>query len=138
MTYCVGLKLNAGLVLLSDTRTNAGLDNIATYRKMFFFENPGERIIAIMTAGSLSVTQTTLARLHEAVDDEMADETTSIMLAPTMLQAGTACGVALSHSFNAPHSSTSKWLQLIHRSVAGSIRVFTASYSSGNMRRMPA
>lgn len=40
MTYCVGLKLNAGLVLLSDTRTNAGLDNISTYRKMFFFENP--------------------------------------------------------------------------------------------------
>ena len=53
MTYCVALKLNAGLVLLSDTRTNAGLDNIATYRKMFFFEEPGERVIAIMTAGRL-------------------------------------------------------------------------------------
>ena len=56
MTYCVGLKLNAGLVLLSDTRTNAGLDNISTYRKMFHFENPGERVIVVMTAGSLSVT----------------------------------------------------------------------------------
>ena len=41
MTYCVGLLLNEGMVLLSDTRTNAGLDNISTYRKMFFFEEPG-------------------------------------------------------------------------------------------------
>ncbi|TRW98669.1 peptidase [Paracoccus sp. M683] len=98
MTYCVGLKLNIGLVLLSDTRTNAGLDNIATYRKMFFFENPGERVIAIMTAGSLSVTQTTLARLQEAIDDEMADETTSIMKAPTMLQVATLIGDALSRT----------------------------------------
>ena len=43
MTYCVGLLLDAGIVCLSDTRTNAGLDNISTYRKMFFFENPGDR-----------------------------------------------------------------------------------------------
>ncbi|MCQ0969266.1 peptidase (plasmid) [Paracoccus sp. TK19116] len=98
MTYCVGLKLNAGLVLLSDTRTNAGLDNIACYRKMFFFENPGERVIVIMTAGSLSVTQTTLARLEEAVEDEMADETTSILLAPTMLQVASIIGDSLSRT----------------------------------------
>ncbi|AUH65328.1 peptidase [Paracoccus zhejiangensis] len=98
MTYCVGLKLNAGLVLLSDTRTNAGLDNIAIYRKMFFFENPGERVIAIMTAGSLSVTQTTLARLHEAIDDEMADETTSILKAPTMLQVASMIGDCLART----------------------------------------
>ena len=57
MTYCVGLLLNEGMVLLSDTRTNAGLDNISTYRKMFTFEDPGERVIAILTAGSLSVTR---------------------------------------------------------------------------------
>ena len=62
MTYCVGLLLNEGIVLLSDTRTNAGLDNISTYRKMFTFEEPGERVIAIMTAGSLSITQTSGVR----------------------------------------------------------------------------
>ena len=66
MTYCVGLLLDAGMVLLSDTRTNAGLDNISTYRKMFTFEEPDERVVVILTAGSLSVTQTTLARLEEA------------------------------------------------------------------------
>ncbi|MFV0386167.1 proteasome-type protease [Paracoccus sp. (in: a-proteobacteria)] len=98
MTYCVGLKLNAGLVLLSDTRTNAGLDNIACYRKMFFFEEPGERVITIMTAGSLSVTQTTLAQLEEAIEDEMADESTSILKAPTMLQAASIIGHTLSRT----------------------------------------
>jgi putative proteasome-type protease len=72
MTYCVGLLLNEGMVLLSDTRTNAGLDNISTYRKMFTFEEPGERVIVIMTAGSLSVTQTTIAQLREAIDDPEA------------------------------------------------------------------
>ena len=98
MTYCVGLKLDAGLVLLSDTRTNAGLDNISCYRKMFFFENPGERIITIMTAGSLSVTQTTIARLEEAIEDDLADETTSILKAPTMLRVATIIGDTLSRT----------------------------------------
>ncbi len=98
MTYCVGLKLNAGLVLLSDTRTNAGLDNIACYRKMYTFEVPGERVIVIMTAGSLSVTQTTLARLEEANHHEMADETTSILKATTMLQVATIIGDILSRT----------------------------------------
>jgi putative proteasome-type protease len=86
MTYCVGLLLNEGMVCLSDTRTNAGLDNISTYRKMFTFEEPGERVIVIMTAGSLSVSQTTIARLREAVEEPEATPETSLMLAPTMLK----------------------------------------------------
>ena len=53
MTYCVGMLLDRGLVLMSDTRTNAGVDNISTFRKMFHWEVPGERIIAVMTAGNL-------------------------------------------------------------------------------------
>lgn len=96
MTYCVGLLLNEGMVLLSDTRTNAGLDNISTYRKMFHFEEPGERVISIVTAGSLSVTQTTLARLREAIDDQDATEATSIMKAPTMLKVASIIGNTLS------------------------------------------
>ncbi len=85
MTYCVGLLLKAGMVLLSDTRTNAGVDNISTYRKMFTFEDPGERIVAIMTAGSLSVTQTAIARL----EDEIASGT-----GPSLMSADTMLGVA--------------------------------------------
>ena len=95
MTYCVGLLLNQGMVLLSDTRTNAGLDNIATYRKMFVFEAPGERVITILTAGSLSVTQTTIARIKEAIDDVDATEATSIMKAPTMLKVAEMVGNVL-------------------------------------------
>ncbi|MFV0292760.1 MAG: proteasome-type protease [Paracoccus sp. (in: a-proteobacteria)] len=98
MTYCVALKLNAGLVLLSDTRTNAGLDNIATYRKTFIFEEPGERIIALLTAGSLSVTQTTIARLQEAIEAPDANEAGSIMLAPTMLGVADIIGDALART----------------------------------------
>ncbi len=95
MTYCVGLLLKAGLVLLSDTRTNAGLDNISTYRKMFVFEDPGERVIAMMTAGNLSVTQTTLARLQEAIDDPDATHETSIMRSESMLGVATIVGETL-------------------------------------------
>lgn len=95
MTYCVGLLLNEGMVMLADTRTNAGLDNIATYRKMFVFEDPGDRVIAIMTAGSLSVTQTTLARLDEAMTDTEADGSTSIMQAPSMLRVAEMVGRTL-------------------------------------------
>lgn len=96
MSYCVGLLLRAGMVLLSDTRTNAGLDNISTYRKMFTFEEPGDRVIAIMTAGSLSVTQTALARLDEARRASDASPETSIMLAPSMLHVAELIGRTLS------------------------------------------
>lgn len=99
MTYCVGLLLKAGMVLLSDTRTNAGLDNIATYRKMFVFEDPGQRIVAILTAGSLSVTQTTIARLRDAIDEEAAGVDLagqSILTAPTMLRVAEIVGATLS------------------------------------------
>ena len=95
MTYCVGLLLNEGMVLLSDTRTNAGLDNISTYRKMFTFEDPGERVIVIMTAGSLSVTQTAIAQLREAIEDSDASPDTSIMLAPTLLKVAEIVGATL-------------------------------------------
>lgn len=95
MTYCVGLLLDEGMVLLSDTRTNAGLDNIATYRKTFVFSDPGERIVAIMTAGSLSVTQTTIARLQEQVSDMDPEGTPSIMTVPTMLQVAELIGRTL-------------------------------------------
>lgn len=95
MTYCVGLLLNDGMVLLSDTRTNAGLDNISTYRKMFVFEEPGERVIAVMTAGSLSITQTTMARLREAIEHPEDGDDASILTAPTMLKVAEIVGNTL-------------------------------------------
>lgn len=96
MTYCVGLLLDAGIVMLSDTRTNAGLDNISIYRKMFVFEDPGDRAITILTAGSLSVTQTVIAKLQHEIDRSDATPKTSILLAETMLDIAEIIGQTLS------------------------------------------
>jgi putative proteasome-type protease len=57
MTYCVGIRLNAGLVFLSDSRTNAGLDAISTFRKMIVYEKPGDRFMVLLSAGNLSISQ---------------------------------------------------------------------------------
>ena len=57
MTYCVGIKLDAGLVFMSDSRTNAGLDQISTFRKMMVYERPGDRFMVMLSAGNLSISQ---------------------------------------------------------------------------------
>ena len=62
MTYCVGMTLDKGLVMMSDTRTNSGVDNISVFRKMFHWCIPGERIISIMTAGNLATTQAVISQ----------------------------------------------------------------------------
>jgi putative proteasome-type protease len=95
VTYCVGLLLDSGLVMLSDTRTNAGFDNIACYRKMFAFESPGERVIVLLTAGNLSVTQTVVAKLVHETEREGAGPETSILQAPTMLEVAEIVGRTL-------------------------------------------
>ena len=137
MTYCVGLLLDAGIVCLSDTRTNAGLDNISTYRKMFTFEDPGERVIVIMTAGSLSVSQTTLAQLREAIEAPDATEETSIMLAPTMLQVAAIVGNKLAevreeidHKLSASQGASASMIVAGQRS-GGAMRLFLI-YPEGN------
>jgi len=68
MTYCVGVLLDQGLVLASDTRTNAGVDQVAIFPKMHIFEIPGERIITLMTAGNLAITQSIVRRLRESIE----------------------------------------------------------------------
>ncbi len=138
MTYCVGLRLKAGLVLLSDTRTNAGLDNISTYRKMFTFEEPGERVIVMMTAGNLSVTQTTLARLQEAIDDVDATHDSSIMKAETMLDVATIVGDMLSRVTSETRERMDRMTQAANASMivagqrkGGEMRLFLV-YPEGN------
>lgn len=69
MTYCLGIRLNDGLVFASDSRTNAGVDNISTFRKLFTFEQPGKRLICVLTAGNLAVTQSVITQLEEGLDD---------------------------------------------------------------------
>jgi len=65
MTYCVALKLNAGMVFASDSRTNAGVDQIACFKKMRTFVNPGDRAIVILSSGNLSITQNAINLLDQ-------------------------------------------------------------------------
>lgn len=65
MTYCVGMALEKGLLFMSDTRTNAGLDNISTFRKMTHWEVEGDRVLTLMTAGNLATTQALISLLDE-------------------------------------------------------------------------
>jgi putative proteasome-type protease len=67
MTYCVALLVDEGLVLASDTRTNAGVDQVGIFPKMHHFEVRGERMITLLTAGNLAITQLVVNRLREAV-----------------------------------------------------------------------
>lgn len=138
MTYCVGLMLNEGLVLLSDTRTNAGIDNISIYRKTFTFENPGERAIVIMTAGNLSVTQTVIAKLQEAIDDADATPATSILQANSMLGVAEIVGKMLSTvaqeiraKMNSMQQSASASMIVAGQRKGGTMRLFLI-YPEGN------
>ena len=81
MTYCVGMVLDKGLVFMSDTRTNAGLDNISTFRKMTIWETPGERVITLMSAGNLATTQAVVSLLDER-SKSPADRSPSILALP--------------------------------------------------------
>ncbi len=98
MTYCVGLYLQDGLVLLSDTRTNAGVDHISTFSKMHVFETPGERVIVAMTAGNLAISQAVINLLSEGLDgDDGAAET--LLTVPSMFRAARLVGRAVRQVF---------------------------------------
>ncbi|MCA8887821.1 MAG: proteasome-type protease [Parvularculaceae bacterium] len=94
MTYGVGLRLNRGLVFMSDTRTNAGVDNISTFRKMFTWRTPGERFMTMLTAGNLATTQAVVSMLDERTKTP-AERRPSILEAPTMFQAARIVGDTL-------------------------------------------
>lgn len=67
MTYCVSMLLDGGMVFLSDSRTNAGVDHINTFRKMNIFQRPGERVMVLMSSGNLAITQQLVSMLREAM-----------------------------------------------------------------------
>jgi len=95
MTYCVGLKLDRGLVMMSDTRTNAGVDNISVFKKMFVWEREGERSITLMTAGNLATTQAVISLLNERAKPAEDRGAPSILEAPSMFQVAKLVGETL-------------------------------------------
>jgi len=95
MTYCVGMLVNDGLAMIADTRTNAGVDNISSYKKLHITEVPGERIISICTAGNLSVTQTALAMVAEGITMPGHDDVETLETTPSLFRAAQLVGYAL-------------------------------------------
>jgi len=96
MTYGVGMVLEGGLVLAADTRTNAGVDNVATFKKLHVWERKGERVIMLVTAGNLAVTQAVVALLsEEAQANRRKDARANLFSAPNMFQAARVVGTAL-------------------------------------------
>jgi putative proteasome-type protease len=92
MTYCVGLLVDTGLVMLSDSRTNAGVDQINTFRKMATFQRAHDRVLVLMSAGNLAITQATVNLLETAEDPT---QPTRLMSASNMFNAARVVGDAL-------------------------------------------
>jgi len=95
MTYCVGMLVEEGLAMIADTRTNAGVDSISTYRKLHVVDRPGERVMGICTAGNLSVTQTALAMAREGVHLNVGEPAETLETAPTLFRCAQILGHAL-------------------------------------------
>lgn len=95
MTYCCGILVREGLVMIADTRTNAGLDNISTFRKLHVFKQPGDRIMAIASSGNLSLSQSVVSTMIEGVENKATGEMETLMNAPTMFQAAQRIGRAV-------------------------------------------
>jgi putative proteasome-type protease len=92
MTYCCGILVRDGLVMIADTRTNAGLDNVSTFRKLHVFVEPGERIMALASSGNLSLSQTVRSTLMEGVENHETGEIETLMNAPSMFKAAQRIG----------------------------------------------
>jgi len=139
MTYCVGIKLNAGLVFLSDSRTNAGVDHISTFRKMIVYERPNDRFMVLLTAGNLSISQSVREILQvEQLKDADGGESITIWNARSMFDAARVLGQAVRRVYDRDAES----LRLagvefnIHLIFGGQIkgegmRLFSV-YSAGN------
>jgi putative proteasome-type protease len=95
MTYCIGIRLDAGMVFLSDSRTNAGLDRISTFRKMMIYEQPGDRFMVLLTAGNLSVAQSVREVLQVEAIENGDDPPITIWNATSMYDAARVLGAAV-------------------------------------------
>lgn len=138
MTYCGGILVREGLVMFADTRTNAGFDDISTYRKLHIYETPGERVLAIATSGNLSVTQMALSILAEGLVNPDTGESETLDSAPSMFRAAQLVGLAvrkvkqdLAPGLEAEHVEAGVSLLLGGQIRGGPMRLFMI-YDAGN------
>lgn len=110
MTYCVAMRLDAGLVFLSDSRTNAGVDHVGTFRKMNVFEAPGERLMVLMTAGNLSISQS----VRQIIAEHTTSDGKSIWNVASMYEAAQVVGEAI---------------RMVHERDAGTLEQFGIDFN---------
>ncbi len=138
MTYCVGLRLDRGIVFASDTRTNAGFDNIATFSKMHVWERKGDRVLVLLSAGNLAITQAVISLIDEAVDAQATSGETSLMDTATMFQAARLIGDAIRAAFEIEKEAVAANPDLFRSSfifggqIAGEDPRLFQVYSEGN------
>ena len=137
MTYCVGLHLDCGLVFMSDTRTNAGVDNFSITKKMFTWNVPGERTITLMTAGNLATTQALISLLEER-SIATSERNPTILEQPTMFQVARLVGATLKEvigdsALDGP-GATSKFKAsvIVGGQIKGGVQTLFMVYPEGN------
>lgn len=138
MTYCVGMLVEEGLAMIADTRTNAGVDNISSYRKLHVIDQPGDRVLGVCTAGNLSVTQTALAMIREGVHLNVGEEPETLETAPSLFR----CAQLLGHALRSVRQSIAPALEadslntsasmLLGGQIAGGEMGLFLIYSQGN------
>jgi putative proteasome-type protease len=95
MTYCVGILTREGLVMMADTRTNAGLDNISTFRKLHRFQREGDKVMIIASAGNLALTQSVLSLVQDGLSNPETDELETLLDQTSMFKAAQFLGRAI-------------------------------------------
>jgi putative proteasome-type protease len=126
MTYCVGVLLDAGLVLASDSRTNAGVDQIGTYRKMTVYERSGDRVIVLLSSGNLAVTQAVTNLLEQKLKENLEN----LLTVPSLYHAASLVGETLREVLNrdGPH--------LKQHNIEGSAGFILGGQISGEKQRL--
>ena len=138
MTYCVGIKLDAGLVFLSDSRTNAGLDQISTFRKMMVYEKPGDRFMVLLSAGNLSISQSVREILQVEQIDNGKGAPITIWNATSMFDAVRVLGSAVRRVYDQDGASLKEAgidfnaSMIFGGQIAGEAMRMFLVYSAGN------
>ena len=119
MTYCVAMLLDTGLVFLSDSRTNAGIDQISTFRKATVFQKPGDRVLVLQSSGNLAITQTVISMLKQDIDaagSKGAPTRPTLMNVPNLFEAARCVGDALRE---------------LHKRDANALKEFGVEFNAG-------
>jgi putative proteasome-type protease len=139
MTYCVGMLVEAGLVMIADTRTNAGVDDISIYRKLHLLADGPDRTVVAASAGNLSITQAVLASLAEGLPADDADlPPRTVADAPTMFRVAQLVGeavhdqcLAVAKALEASQLAPSASMLVGGRIAGGPLKLFRL-YAEGN------